>query len=142
MNDFFANTTLNLDIRGYEINTSAESTHNRISNIITKFKDHPSIQTIKEKLQVNVKFSFSHVNTKVIMDEINFLDTSKPTTFNNIPAKILACSNDICSLGDIFNSSVTRSIFPTSQKMADISPADKKDEKNNKENYRPISILH
>ena len=92
---------------------------------------------IKDRVQTTTKFSLSCVNEKLITEVICSLDISKPTTFNNIPSKILVQSCDICSthLTDIFNS------FPSALKMADISPVHRKDERTNKENHRPVSIL-
>ena len=86
-------------------------------------------------VQTNGMFSFPLINDTIIYHEISSLDTSKPTTFNNIPSKFLACTNDICSsyLSDIFNCTIVESIFPTELKMAEISPAHKKDEKTKKD---------
>ena len=82
-------------------------------------------------------------NVDEIMTEINNLNTNKPTTFNNIPAKLIVETNDICSpfICRIFNDSIINYTFPDSFKMADITPVHKKDETTIKDNYRPISIL-
>ena len=40
-----------------------------------------------------------------------------------------------------FNNSLSCTTFPTSMKYADVIPIHKKDDKTEKENYRPISIL-
>ena len=136
MNDFFANSILNLNIRGHGNTCSPDSTVETISKIIATFANHPSILEIKDRVQTTTKCSLSCVNEKLITEVIWSLDISKPTTFNNIPAKILVQSSDICSthLRDIFNSSIINRIFPSSLKMADISPVHKKDERTNKEN--------
>ena len=75
--------------------------------------------------------------------EIKNLNTNKPTTFNNIPAKILVENNEICSpfISKIYNDSILHTNFPEALKKADITPAHKKDERTSKENYRPVSIL-
>ena len=59
------------------------------------------------------------------------LDVSKPTTFNNIPAKILTDTKDICPsyLSVIFNNSLSKHYLPSALKMANISPAHIQDEK-------------
>ena len=100
---------------------------------------HLSILKIKEMVKGNNKFSFSGINVNSISDAIISLDSSKPTTLNTM----LLDTNDICSpyLKGIFNSSLENNSFPSNLKMADISPAHKKYETTNKENYRPISIL-
>ena len=75
--------------------------------------------------------------------EIKNLNTNKPTTFNNIPAKILVENSEICSpfISKIYNDSILHTNFPQALKKADIMPAHKKDERTYKENYRPVSIL-
>ena len=70
-------------------------------------------------------------------------DINKSTTFNNIQTKILIQTNDIRSsrLRAIFNNLIKKQVFPSSLKMADISPSHKKDETTNKENCRSVIIL-
>ena len=78
-----------------------------------------------------------------IENEMHKLNTKKPTTFSNIPAKILVDNSVICSqlITQIYNNSILNSNFPAALKNADITPAHKKDETTKKENYRPVSIL-
>ena len=98
MNTFFSSIVENLEIEGYSVNGLSSNTNsNSVSNIITKFKDHPSIIEIKDKIQVDEKFCFSLLDANEISDEINALDKNKPTSFNNITIKILIDSNDISS---------------------------------------------
>ena len=61
--------------------------------------------------------------------EIFKLNTDKPTTFNNIPAKILIQNSDTCSplLSKFYNESILNSNFPEPLKKADITPVHKKD---------------
>ena len=74
---------------------------------------------------------------------IKNLNTAKPTTYNNIPAKILVEFSDICSepIHKLYNNAILQGIFPHAMKLADITPSHKKYDKCLKENYRPISIL-
>ena len=60
-----------------------------------------------------------------------------------IPAKIIKENCDIFSykLLNDFNLSVTSGIYPNNLKLADITPAFKKGDRFNEENYRPVSIL-
>ena len=53
---------------------------------------------------------FSFINDNDISEEIKSLDINKPTTLNNIPAKILVQTSDICSsdLRVIFNNSIKK----------------------------------
>ena len=67
----------------------------------------------------------------------------KLTTFNNIPIRLLVENNDIISpfITDICNESISNVVFPDSLKLADITPAHKKEERTKMDNYRPVSIL-
>ena len=92
---------------------------------------------------MKVRFSFTTVNEYDFATEIIKLDTKKPTTFNNIPAKILVANHDICTppLCTIFNNSMKESKFPDSLKISEITPCHKQDATTSKSNYRPVSIL-
>ena len=143
MNDFFSNAVQKLSIKGYETNLISDIGNDNILNIINRYNNHPSILNIKKRINVKVKFSFTNCNAADIEAEIHKLDIKKPTTFNNIPAKILVENSDICSnvISKIYNESILNSNFPGTLKKADITPVHKKDEMTNKENYRPVSIL-
>ena len=139
---FFTNIVENLDIQGYNCNYRGDRNSDQISRIIDKFKDHPSILNIKERIYINEKRSLVEISENDITTVINNLNTRKPTTFNNIPAKLIKENCDICThLCKIFNNSIISNTFPDNLKIADIIPGHKKDEKTKKENYRPISIL-
>ena len=59
------------------------------------------------------------------------------------PVKVVKENKDIVAflINHNFNSSLSSSTFPTALKYADVNPVFKKDDKSDKENYRPISIL-
>ena len=61
---------------------------------IKKCKAHPSILSIKEKMNNNV-FSFRKVTYEEILIEINSLDTSKSPQSEDIPFKIIKDNADI-----------------------------------------------
>ena len=71
------------------------------------------------------------------------LSESKSTPIESIPAKILKDNYDIIGPKIVtdFNSAIKVGIFPLNQKLADISPIFKNDQRLFKENYRPVSIL-
>ena len=143
MNDFFSNAVEKLCISGYQTDLYSAIENDNIFKIINKFKNHPSIVKIKEMVNIKTKFSFVNCCAEDMETEIHNLNTNKPTTFNNIPAKILLDSSNICStfISNIYNESIQNSNFPLPLKKADITPAHKKNETTNKENYRPVSIL-
>ena len=73
----------------------------------------------------------------------NNLDTSKATQQGDIATKIIKDNKDLCSyfISASFNNAVNNGVFPNELKQADIKPIYKKESRNEKENYRPVSIL-
>ena len=61
---------------------------------IKKYSSHPSILSIKEKMNNNV-FSFRNVTYEEILNEISSLDTSKSAQSEDIPFKIIKDNADI-----------------------------------------------
>ena len=75
--------------------------------------------------------------------EINNLNIRKISQKTDIPVIITKENIDIVSyfLYHNFNDSLSCSAFPTCIKYAEVTPIHKNDDKTDKENYRPISIL-
>ena len=65
-----------------------------IDNILVKYKKHPSIVKIKEKVIINNKFDFIDMTPDEIEKEIKQLDPKKACVENDLPPKILIGSND------------------------------------------------
>ena len=120
--------------------TSAES--DPISKLIRKYSNHPSIKKIKEKFG-DLRFSFSQTSIEDIKKEINNLDPNKATPDSDIPTKILKDNSDIVSpfIFRNINSGIVQSSFSLNLKLADVTPVYKKDSRNEKSNYRPVSVL-
>ena len=99
-----------------------------ICRTILKFNKHPSIIKIRENMNTNDSFSFSNTSLNNIESKITNLNINKPTTSNNIPAKILVGYKDIYSkfIVTFYNNCIFESSFPDTMKMADITPAHKK----------------
>ena len=74
-NDFFAKTVENLNIKGYNIDHAPLENLDFVSNVIDKFRNHPSILRIKENVQVNEKCSFSTIKEYDFITKILRLDT-------------------------------------------------------------------
>jgi hypothetical protein len=111
---------------------------------VKKFECHPSILGIKDKVQVNNRFSFSVVDRADIAREIKNLDDKKSGTFMNIPTNRLKDVQDIIvePLTVIWNEEIIENKkFPSKLKLADITPIFKKLDSILRENYRPVSIL-
>ena len=139
MNTFFAES-VNNNNENIQGNTDKALD---IYQIIDKFTNHPSVKKIKQKINIESKFTFNLITLEKMERSLNTLNISKPTTHKNIPAKILVEYSDICApyIQILYNNSITVGNFPDAMKLADITPCHKKNDKCFKENYRPISIL-
>ena len=110
---------------------------------VAKYKNHPSILKIKEKVDTNLDFNFTEVSLKEVENQMHKLNTKKATTFKNIPPKILKDNADIVCpiLLDLVNASFKNNTFPNELKVADVTPVFKKEDATDVKNYRPVSIL-
>ena len=143
-NSFFGNTvnTLNIEKDGSIFCDAGDKT-NPLLRAIKKYSKHPCILRIKQYFKYPTEFSFVPVNKDVIAKEIKNLDTKKAVPQDDIPVKILKLNNDIFSqyLSQIFNESIEATNFPNELKYADITLVYKKSNRNEKENYRPVTII-
>ena len=145
MVEYFNNIVNNLDIPNNAefINNTNTLTTDNVSKAIFKYDHHPSILKIKEKNLNTPIFKFRHTTLGNIKDIILELDITKATCKNGIPAKLLKQNCDIMAplLFSIFNHTIDSNIFPDSLKVAEIKPSFKTEDRQNKKNYRPISLL-
>ena len=125
-----------------------EQDQGEIENSISKFKDHPSILEIQQKLSIHEHFEFRQVDEEEVFNQLKALDIKKATTFQNIPCKLLKENAEVCTpvLTNIINNEFRSCSFPNKLKEADSTPIFKKDRKKKKdatnvENYRPVSVL-
>ena len=83
------------------------------------------------------------INPESISKIINNLDTSKATQQGDIPTKIIKDNKDLFPyfISASFNNAVNRGVFPSELKQADIKSIYKKESRNEKEIYRPVSVL-
>ena len=144
-NTFFENAVDSLGIsENREVLSETKNIEGKVEKAIKMFEFHPSIISIKENIKIDLRFSFSGVNTSDIRSEIMNLETNKAGTFMNIPTKQLkqVCEVVCEPLMEIWNEEIIRDKkFPAKLKLADISPIFKKLESIFVKNYRPISIL-
>ena len=90
------------------------------------------------------RFVFHKVMTfQVIEKAMKKLIKSKATGILNIPNKILKDSCQVIAhfLTDIFNFSITSNIFPDDLKVGKVFPVHKSGERDDLNNYRPITVL-
>ena len=145
LSNYFENAVKSLEIiENNDILTPVNGIDDNVDIAIKKYENHPSILVIKEKVSLNLpSFSFSLTDITDIENEINYLNPNKATTFNNIPAKNLKQTSDICSptLNKIWCEAVSICSFPSKLKLADITATYKDGDATCVKNYRPISVL-
>ena len=141
-NEFFGDAVKNLKIQPYTPPVISKK-EDPIMRILENYQDHPSVLKIKEVNSENTSFSFKHTDIHTVMKEIHNLNESKISPFDSIPPKVLKqnCNLFAPKIVIDFNSSINSGIFPSNQKLADVSPIFKKIDKHYKSNYRPVSIL-
>ena len=83
------------------------------------------------------------VSKEDLLYQLNSLDPTKATQKSDIPTNIMKKNYDIFSelLFENFNNIILTSLFPEQLKYADVKSTCKKDSRNDKRNYRPVSIL-
>ena len=117
LDKFFSNIVKNLKIPERFVKNSLPhslSSHPTLKAIL-KYKDHPSIPVIKRFSQRISSFYFSTVDKNTVLKEIKKLNSNKEA--------------------------IESPKFPDFFKFANITPAFKQGSRNQKDNYRPISIL-
>ena len=78
----------------------------------------------------------------MILRTLLSLNVTKAAGYDTLPPKVIRLVPPIASpLTRIINLSITKGIFPDLLKTACVVPAFKKEDRSEKENYRPISIL-
>ena len=142
---YFSSIVENLNIPtslGIE-NITLTSDSDPVSNVISKYNNHPSILKIRQHVGCHILFPFSHVSTDTVHQEIFRLMKSKATPISSIPPSIIKEHCDIFAkkIHIDFNASITDGIFPNNLKYADVSPIFKTGDTLLKSNCRPNSIL-
>ena len=115
-----------------------------ITKIINIHKNHPSIKLIKKYTKNASQFAFKPTNETEILKLLKSIDCKKAIGTDSIPPKIIKDSANILvkPFTKIINLCIKENKFPTKAKIAEVLPIFKKDERQQKGNYRPISILN
>ena len=144
LNNFFENATNSLEIieNPYIVEDTSQI-FDPVEKALHKFKYHPSIMLIKDKVRLDTSFNFNEATCFEIEEEINRLNPKKASTRNSIPTKILKQNSEVCKqhLTNIINLAIRDGNFPKELKLADATPIFKKDNPNDPKNYRPVSVL-
>ena len=128
-------------------NLSLEDTTNLSNPVeidIKKFQNHPSVQVIRENINLNQEFFFKQVEVDEILKGIRNLDSNKNGTFQNIPSNRLKEMSEVSApfLTNVWNIEiVSQHKFSYNLKLADVTPVFKKDDANLTKSYRPVSVL-
>ena len=129
LNAFFSNIVKDLNIKVKEdLLCDVSYINDPVERAIQKYKNHSSIQMIKETFDSSKTFSFDLVSSGTIFKEILSLDTKKATHSNDVPTKIVKANADLFSIfaSNAFNESVVSCKFLSVLKLADVKPVQKK----------------
>ena len=142
-NEYFVNIVPSLGITSFHENNDNVNNDN-IDNIIIKFEGHPSIVAIKEQMKkYNKTFTFHNVSTDKVASIIKILNSKKASKSHVIPTKLIKEFGTFFAefLSKNFNNCLETDYFPEHLKRAEVVSIYKKNDKKDKSNYRPISLL-
>ena len=125
LNTFLKNATKSSNIQQKSCLTDdSNETEDPVKKAIFKYKNHPSIILIKNKITVPELFAFTEASVSDIEKELSNLNAKKASTFKNITPKVLKASIESCSevLTKLFNNMILTSNFPDKLKAAEVSP--------------------
>ena len=107
LNTFFKDTVSNLKMneKPYIINQVSDDILDPVEKCINKYKFHPSLLLIKNRIKIQNLFSLYTVEKTDMMRELLRIDPKKATTGNSIPTKTLKLIADISAdiLQNLFN---------------------------------------
>ena len=88
-------------------------------------------------------FSFKSISLNDITTRLRNLSSNKAQCNHDLPVKIIKANIDLFAnfIYININNTLNYGIFPSELKLAEVVPVHKKDDKTNKSNFRPVSIL-
>ena len=124
----------------------AETFNNYFANVGNELSKQvpPTIKRPEDYLEPKSStFEFKMISTCEVESVLKKLKTSKSSGQDKISIKLLKDSTDVSLtyLTHIYNCSLLSGIFPDGWKLARVSPVYKSGDKQECENYRPISVL-
>ena len=97
LNNFIkeAVSTLDVNENSYVTNPDSINISDPIDKAISKYKFHPSILLINDKIVNQDKFSFKPISKLDMQNEVQPINPKKATTSDNIPPKMLKMSSEV-----------------------------------------------
>ncbi len=116
-----------------------------LDDILSAYQNHPRINEIKRRYLVNddEQFEFHAVTQVDIFKILSSLNSRKACGYDGPPKHLPTLGAPILSftLLPILNNAIEQNVFPTYLTYAEVTILFKKEDKMNKEKYRPISVL-
>ena len=112
--------------------------------LLNDFNDHPSVLRMQQKSENwSCNLEVKPIMQGQVVAALESLKPNKATGCDSIPAKVLKIAADELAkpLTTLFNSRILNCVWPSDWKRGVWTPVYKKDDKNSKENYRPITVL-
>ena len=105
--------------------------------------DETNIDPLENVSETEKRFTLKTVNPNKFYRALSKLKNGKSTGIDNIPNQALKVSKDVVtnSLTDIFNACIKHKVFPHDLKVGRVTPIFKAGEKEDLNNYRPITVL-
>ena len=90
---------------------------------LTKYKFHPSVQCIKERVQVKQRFEFKHVSLQEVVVQLHKLNPKKSCPEGSLPTSPLKEHFDVFGVEplNLINNSLNTGVFPDKLKMGEVS---------------------
>ena len=130
LNNFFkeAASTLDVNENSYIINPGSIYFSSSIEKTISKYKLHPSILLINDKIVNQGKFYFKPISKLDIEKEVQLINPKKASTSDSIPPKILKITSEVSTdtLQELVKDMLKSGNFPDNLKLADITPVFRK----------------
>ena len=110
-----------------------------VGNISTSDSDN----YLKYLTNTDKQFQLCPTTSDKVLSLLNKLNKSKATGLDMISARLIReCADLICTpICNIFNQSISQGIFPDDWKCARVTPLFKAGDRNDVNNYRPISVI-